>query len=257
MIRLISGIVLASAAVAAIRFLPLGALLVVAAVIALLAAHEYLRIAGTVKPSRQFVPLVATLAVFTLVATGATIDPILLLLAALAIVAIDVLATARPLQAAMTDLLAPVYVGLPMALLVRIHELRDWPATLFLVALVVVSDSSQYYAGRTFGRHPLAPAISPKKTIEGAAGGMLGGVLFMTLVGARLFPGSTIPVLALLGATLVALGIAGDLFESRLKRAAAMKDSSALIPGHGGVLDRIDALLFAVPAFYLYLHHAP
>jgi phosphatidate cytidylyltransferase len=82
-------------------------------------------------------------------------------------------------------------------------------------------------------------------------------VLFMTLVGARLFPGSTIPVLALLGATLVALGIAGDLFESRLKRAAAMKDSSALIPGHGGVLDRIDALLFAVPAFYLYLHHAP
>jgi phosphatidate cytidylyltransferase len=105
------------------------------------------------------------------------------------------------------------------------------------------------------GRHPLAPAISPKKTIEGAVGGVIFGTAFMTLIGAQVLPFSGYGPLVILGLPVVVLGICGDLFESRLKRSAGLKDSSALIPGHGGVLDRIDALLFAVAPFYLYVRN--
>ena len=124
---------------------------------------------------------------------------------------------------------------------------------MLLVAVVIVSDSLQYYTGRLLGRRPLAPRVSPKKTIEGAIGGVIFGILFMAVAGRFVLPVLGIPALALLGAVVVVLGILGDLFESRLKREAGVKDSSALIPGHGGVLDRIDALLFAIPAFYFVL----
>jgi phosphatidate cytidylyltransferase len=124
-----------------------------------------------------------------------------------------------------------------------------------LLATVVVSDSAQYYTGRLFGRRPLAPAISPKKTIEGAIGGVIFGTAFLTIVGALVLPFSGYGPLIVLGLLIVSLGICGDLFESRLKRTAGMKDSSALIPGHGGVLDRVDALLFAVAPFYLYIRN--
>jgi phosphatidate cytidylyltransferase len=104
-----------------------------------------------------------------------------------------------------------------------------------------------------FGRHPLAPTVSPKKTIEGAVGGVIFGTAAMVAGGHWLLPLVDLPRLAVAGLAVVVLGICGDLFESRLKRLANVKDSSSLIPGHGGVLDRIDALLFATPAFYLLL----
>ena len=99
----------------------------------------------------------------------------------------------------------------------------------------------------------MAPALSPKKTIEGAIGGFVLAPVFLYVMGPEWIPVATPATIAPLGVPLVAAGIAGDLFESMLKRAAAMKDSSTLIPGHGGVLDRIDALLFATPIFYVYL----
>src|SRR5258705_5306966 len=137
-------------------------------------------------------------------------------------------------------------LGMPVAL----HNLAGWKGTLVLIATIVVSDSAQFYTGRAFGRRPLAPAISPKKTVEGAVGGILFGTLFMALAIGFGFRATPIVTRVLLGVIIVLLGIVGDLFESRLKRLADMKDSSALIPGHGGVLDRIDALLFAIPVFY-------
>jgi phosphatidate cytidylyltransferase len=149
--------------------------------------------------------------------------------------------------------LAPWYIGMPFGMLVAIHAVGGWMATLLLIATVVVSDTAQYYSGRAFGKRPLAPAISPKKTIEGAVGGVIAASVFMTFAGRVVFPLTRPLSLLLLGIVIVALGIAGDLFESRLKRVAGIKDSSTLIPGHGGVLDRIDALLFATPAYYLYL----
>jgi phosphatidate cytidylyltransferase len=120
-----------------------------------------------------------------------------------------------------------------------------------LLATVVVSDSAQYYTGRAFGRRPLAPSISPKKTIEGALGGIIVGALFMAYAVQFVFPATPAVTRLLLGVVVVLFGIVGDLFESRLKRLAGLKDSSSLIPGHGGVLDRIDAMLFAIPVFYL------
>jgi phosphatidate cytidylyltransferase len=149
--------------------------------------------------------------------------------------------------------LAPWYIGMPFGMLVAIHGVGGRMATLLLIATVAVSDTAQYYSGRTFGKRPLAPAISPKKTIEGAVGGVIAAGLFVTLAGRLVFPVARPASLFLLGVALVGLGIGGDLFESRLKRVAGIKDSSSVIPGHGGVLDRVDALLFATPAYYLYL----
>jgi phosphatidate cytidylyltransferase len=148
---------------------------------------------------------------------------------------------------------AVLYIGLPLGALVGIHIFGGRGAVLLLVATIAISDTAQYYSGRTFGRHKLAPRLSPKKTIEGAVGGFIVAPVFLYFAGPYLVPVVTPLTIAPLGLVLVACGIAGDLFESMIKRAADIKDSSALIPGHGGVLDRIDALLFATPPFYMYL----
>ena len=120
---------------------------------------------------------------------------------------------------------------------------------------VMVSDTAQYYSGRAFGRRLLAPAISPKKTIEGAVGGFVFGAALFACVGAWWLPAMPVRCASASAWSIVALGIAGDLFESMLKRSAGVKDSSQLIPGHGGVLDRIDALLFAAPVYYIVLKY--
>ena len=148
-----------------------------------------------------------------------------------------------------------LYLALPIGSLIAVRETRG-PEGLFLLMLtVMVSDTAQYYSGRMFGRRPLAPAISPKKTIEGAIGGFVVGTLVLAIVGYWWLPTVPLVVRIVLGAAIVALGIAGDLFESMLKRSAGVKDSSQLIPGHGGVLDRIDALLFAAPIYYVVLKY--
>jgi CDP-diglyceride synthetase len=146
-----------------------------------------------------------------------------------------------------------IYIGVPLGALVAVHVYGGRGAVLLLVGTIALSDSAQYYAGRLFGRHKLAPRLSPKKTIEGAVGGFVVAPLFLYFAGPYLVPVVTPAMIAPLGLALVACGIAGDLFESMIKRAADIKDSSALIPGHGGVLDRVDALLFATPPFYMFV----
>jgi phosphatidate cytidylyltransferase len=149
-----------------------------------------------------------------------------------------------------------LYLGVPIGAMASIEVLRG-PAQLFLLMVtIIISDSAQYYTGRLFGRTPLAPAISPKKTREGAIGGFAFGALAMAVIGVWWLPAMPAGFRALLGVAIVALGIAGDLFESMLKRSAGVKDSSQLIPGHGGILDRIDALLFAAPVYYIILKYA-
>ena len=148
-----------------------------------------------------------------------------------------------------------LYLGLPIGAMVALRSLRGREALFLLLLTVIVSDTAQYYSGRAFGRRLLAPEISPKKTIEGAVGGFVCGALLLAIVGTWWVPAIPAMLRALLGIAVVALGIAGDLFESMLKRGAGVKDSSALIPGHGGVLDRIDALLFAAPVYYVFLKY--
>lgn len=150
----------------------------------------------------------------------------------------------------------PLYIGLPLGAIVSIGWTHSREAAFLVVLTVVASDSAQYYAGRLFGRTLLAPAISPKKTVEGAIGGFVGGALAMAWLGGMWLPAMPLPTRLMLALVLVSLGIIGDLLESVLKRAAEVKDSSHLIPGHGGVLDRIDALLLVVPVYYVALRVA-
>jgi len=254
MTRVLSGAALAAAALAAILFLPYTALRVVAILVALLAAHEYLQVVHQDRRSPGAIVVLALVAVVCWrFSTPGFVDVLWLLLAGLAWLAIEVLFRGLTVDRASARFLAPWYIGMPFGMLVAIHAVGGRMATLLLIATVIVSDTAQYYSGRTFGKRPLAPAISPKKTIEGAVGGLIAASLFVTLVGRVVFPVARPVSLFLLGVAIVALGISGDLFESRLKRVAGIKDSSSLIPGHGGVLDRIDALLFATPAYYLYL----
>jgi phosphatidate cytidylyltransferase len=253
MTRVLSGVILAAAALAAILFLPFPALRIVACIVAGLAGDEYVRV--TKGPGGLSRWLVVAAVVYTCwwAAVPAPLSIVLLAIIVILWLAFEVLRQSRTIQQAAVDLVAPVYIGAPLGMLVAMQTLSGKKATLVLIVTIAVSDSAQYYSGRAFGRRPLAPTISPKKTVEGAIGGVVFGALFMATAITFLFPATPVVVRVLLGLVIVFLGIAGDLFESRLKRLAGMKDSSALIPGHGGVLDRIDALLFAIPVFYFML----
>ncbi|HEY0714256.1 MAG TPA: phosphatidate cytidylyltransferase [Polyangia bacterium] len=177
-------------------------------------------------------------------------------LVAILLLGLDVLSSARDLPLATARLgmsiFGIVYVG---ALLVALPLLRrDYGAWWVMVVFVVTfaNDTGAYFTGRALGRHKLAPTISPGKTIEGAVGGLLIGIVALLVQRAFFFPSLTIFDAVVVGTAAGVLGPAGDLTESMLKRAVGAKDSGRLIPGHGGVLDRIDALLFV--GAYVFLH---
>jgi phosphatidate cytidylyltransferase len=126
-------------------------------------------------------------------------------------------------------------------------------ALLFLLLCVWVCDSAAYYVGSTLGRRKLAPEISPNKTIAGSVGGTVGGAgAAIILKMLNLVPWS-ISFTLVAGLCIAVLAQLGDLAESMIKRDAGVKDSGSLIPGHGGMMDRVDALLFTVPVFYYIL----
>jgi phosphatidate cytidylyltransferase len=160
-------------------------------------------------------------------------------------------------QGLMANLLGLVYPGLFLYAAVPVRfsfgEARGLQWLVILLFVVWAGDTVALFTGRNLGRSAFAPLISPKKTNEGALGGLMGGVGIAVLLQHFLFtqlPLGHVITLAILSGI---FGQLGDLAESLLKRAAEVKDSSRLIPGHGGVLDRIDSLLFALPVTYLYL----
>lgn len=159
-------------------------------------------------------------------------------------------AEARTLRALLALLLMALWVGVPMAHLGLVAGLENG-VLLILVAVVGpwISDSGAYFAGRFFGNHLLFPSLSPKKTVEGAIGGLL---LTMLFVGAATYfiLGFTLLKAVVLGAAVSLFSQSGDLFESILKRILDLKDLGDSLPGHGGILDRIDSLLFTAPAVY-------
>jgi phosphatidate cytidylyltransferase len=148
---------------------------------------------------------------------------------------------------------ALLLVAFPLSYAVRLHGItRQGPRLLlFTLAITWAADTTAYFIGRSFGKHPLAPHISPKKTWEGSAGGLLGSLLIAYAFHYWL----TIPIPHLLAmATLGNIaGQMGDLLESACKRSAGVKDSGRLLPGHGGILDRIDALILCIPVIWYYL----
>lgn len=146
-----------------------------------------------------------------------------------------------------------LWLGLPLAMQMDIRLGPFGAAWLVLMyAAVAAGDTAAYYGGTAFGRHRLAPGLSPAKSVEGALFGLAGSAAAAMLVAAWI-PHLAWDRAAAIGLGLGATGQFGDLAESALKRAAGVKDSSSLLPGHGGVLDRIDAYLFATPALWLLL----
>ncbi|MGD8497164.1 MAG: phosphatidate cytidylyltransferase [Gemmatimonadales bacterium] len=215
---------------------------------------------------RPFLPGIAPVAAAALPAVAWTAGAgggVLALAATL--LAMSVVSTARippevgPFRATAASFTAVAYVGglLAFALLLRerLVEDRTLGFALFLVPVAVtwLSDTAAYFAGRAFGRRPLAPIVSPNKTIEGGIAGLLAGPVTALLI-AHL----AVPELAAIGSAAVAAtgtmisaaAIFGDLAESALKRECGAKDSSRLLPGHGGLLDRMDSLLWAFPVAY-------
>ena len=254
MTRLLSGSALAAIALAAILLFSPFALRLMACLVAALAAREYIGVLHQNGRPPHALPLLVLVVVTCWWISQSTQDDLLpLLLLGLGWFAVEVLFFGLTVDRAAARFLALWYIGMPLGMLVAVHTIGGRMATLLLLATIVVSDSAQFYTGRLVGRRPLAPTISPKKTVEGALGGLVFATVLIVVAGPSLLPAAGRLSLALLGVSLAVLGICGDLFESRLKRIAGVKDSSRMIPGHGGILDRIDALLFATPAFYLYL----
>lgn len=162
----------------------------------------------------------------------------------------DMQAVSRDLAVSLFGLL---YIPLLLSHAVLLRSVpagRDW---IFLVLFVVMaSDTLAYFVGRQWGRHRLYEAVSPKKTIEGSLGGLVGSVLGATICKLWFFTELSSVDVLLLGAGVGAFSQLGDLVESLLKRSFGVKDSGALVPGHGGLLDRLDSLLFAFPVTYYY-----
>jgi phosphatidate cytidylyltransferase len=143
-------------------------------------------------------------------------------------------------------------VAFPLTYAIRLHALgREGPRLLlFVLVLIWASDSAAYFAGRALGKHPFAPHLSPKKTWEGSIAGFASSIVVAFAFTRWL----SIPIVILLGGAALGniAGQIGDLLESAYKRSAGVKDSGALLPGHGGMLDRIDALILAIPVVWYY-----
>ena len=260
MTRVLSGAALIALTVGVVWFAPDIVFHLFAAVLVVLCVRELIILAGASDLHVSTFPvMVSTLLTAGVVGMQSGYALEVALMAALVAIGLGALGSwrggANALATVAAALFPALYIGLPIGALVAVRAFAGPPVLLLLMLTVMVSDTAQYYSGRQFGTRPLAPAISPKKTVEGAIGGFVFGTAVFVYAGGWWVPGMPAIFRFGLGLAVVALGIAGDLFESMLKRSAGVKDSSALIPGHGGVLDRIDALLFAAPIYYIFLRY--
>jgi phosphatidate cytidylyltransferase len=223
------------------------------------AALEYV---GIVRPRAPHAPLAVLVVLVPLAALVMTLslDPqreqqLLLALGALTSVGIGsmVLLARTPLDETLESLgilaFGLPYFAVPLASIYRLQH-RDRGLVFLLLAIVWLGDTAAFYVGSRFGRHKMAPTISPKKTWEGAAAGFLTGVA-AAAAWSLWWRGGLEPELLVLGAFTAAAAQVGDLVESMLKRGVGVKDSGHVLPGHGGLLDRCDALLFAAPVLQL------
>lgn len=152
-----------------------------------------------------------------------------------------------------------VYVGVLCGFLIGLKRLE--PVELgsrfltFFFVVIMAGDITAYFVGRAFGRHKLAPLVSPGKTIEGAAGNVFGSLIAAVAVDYWFFPALPLTHAVALALGMNIIGQLGDLYESLLKRGAGAKDAAAVLPGHGGLLDRLDSLLFNAPVLYYYARY--
>ncbi len=149
----------------------------------------------------------------------------------------------------MVNVLALLYIPFLLGHFIWLRYLSDGQWWVFwLLVVIMAADTGAFYCGRAFGKTKLYPEVSPGKTWAGTVGGTLAAVVVGVALGHWALPGLSLPVLGGLALLLAVVGQLGDLFESMLKRQAQVKDASEILPGHGGMLDRVDSLLFAAPA---------
>jgi phosphatidate cytidylyltransferase len=187
-------------------------------------------------------------------------EPVVLTAAVLALLAIGLLRppSGRPAWEPVTvTLLGIVYVNWLLGHAFWLFDLeagRDW--MLLLVSVTWLGETAAYLVGSTLGRHKLAPVISPRKTVEGSVAQLVVSVLAALGARAVFFPALSLPSALVVGLLLGMVGQAGDLIESAIKRSVGTKDTGRLIPGHGGVLDRVDSLLVNTPVLFYYATYA-
>ena len=146
------------------------------------------------------------------------------------------------------------YIGICLGHLLLIRKLESGDLLIFFVILVTwAADIGGYYIGASMGRIPIAPRLSPKKTVEGFVAGIVFSIVLAVISHFWFLQSFPIHDCITIGILLACVGFLGDLSESAFKRSAGVKDSGSLIPGHGGILDRIDSLLLTAPAFYYYV----
>lgn len=262
-LRTLTALIMTPIAVAAVLLLPTQWLAVVAAVLLLVALWEWFRLAGVDDTLAQGVLMVLNLALIVALVwasrTSAGFNWVLLQLMVVAGVLWWLVAllwlrrfsfgSRMAKLAAGTLAIVPAWCAMAV-----IHGDAPNGHRWLLAALAVVwaADTGAYFAGRKLGKRKLAPRISPNKTIEGLAGGAVAGVVVGVAFGAFAGAGlAQLPLVALVALVAVLFSVVGDLFESLLKRQQGVKDSSNLIPGHGGLLDRVDGVVAALPAFAL------
>ncbi len=265
MTRVWTAIALVIPVLAVVVWAPAWLFTVLLAAVAILGAHEFYGLARACGASPfLWIGSVATGAfvVLTAMTVGeqvwvAVLVGLLLALGIRALCQPSLMAT-HASNASLT-LFGAFYLGLLLGLLGSIRNSSAgivW--LLFLFAVVWIGDTAALYAGRAWGRHRIAPRVSPKKTWEGAAASLVVAILLGAGFGAwfDVAPGHwPIVEMAVLGGVINVAAQIGDLVESLFKRGAQVKDSSNLLPGHGGILDRIDALLFAAPVLWYYVSY--
>ncbi|HLH32309.1 MAG TPA: phosphatidate cytidylyltransferase [Terriglobia bacterium] len=216
------------------------------------AADEFLSLGerkGIGRPRRWFLALPALVAISFLFGSdwivGSLVGAALLLMSA-AVFSGNI---EKGLGTVVVGLSGLLYCSGTLGFLIRMP--RPW--ILLLFAIIWVGDTAAYYGGRALGRHLLAPIVSPKKTVEGAIAGLAGSVVVGAVCGVWFLHQPLLNMIGISAATAI-VGQIGDLAESVLKRSAGVKDSSSILPGHGGILDRLDSLFFATPIFYWLLN---
>lgn len=266
--RVLTAVVLIPVVLALVLKGPFWLVTLAAAAVAELATWEYLRLAAEsgVKPPRIAVLVCVALLFGAAYRNRDFLGPVI---TALSLILFVVCAFRCPLERVLADAGASVfaiaYLGFPLITIPLLSTQENGPSLLLLLFFAVwAGDVAALYIGRTFGRHKLAPALSPNKSWEGAFASVLGSILailFLIWMAGLLnqrgidnigYPGPLLHWLFLATLLNVAAQL-GDLAESALKRGAGVKDSGSVLPGHGGILDRIDALLFAAPVLWFSL----
>jgi len=271
LIRIATGLILAPLVVCLLLWGPLIAIVGVIAVVVGLAASELLGMESTCRPADRVLAAVLAAALSTTPWLGSPHPLMLLMLGTVVLLSWNLLRPgdlADASRRAAWLVLALAYVGGLGSALVAIASLPSpapevlspFPfgpaAMLTLLMIVFMGDTGAYFAGKALGSRKLYPAISPKKTVEGTLGGLAASVGGGALGHWLLVPQLSLAECLLLGAACGAVAQVGDLSESLFKRATGTKDSGRLLPGHGGMLDRIDGVLFGAPVFFGWLHLA-